>query len=187
MTIIILGWGLSPLLKEGRKELSKQASKQELANKQTHWDFQQINATMRSEVRAPSHVYDTSSPEEGESELQNVDDYFLTCGGKHPSLMQVPFWSKEMIWEISHTEKVHLQGKTEKGSSGVFCEVDSWKLQVPLEGKPRLLVRKVAGPWYDLTLISSSFSSASQQQWKHPQFQNVYCFHWVLACLNETK
>lgn len=102
---------------------------------------------MRSEVRAPSHVYGTSSPEEGESKLQNVDDYFLTCGGKHSSLMQVPFWSKEMIWEISHTEKVHLQGKAEKGSSRVFCEVDSWKLQVPLEGKPRLLVRKVAGPW----------------------------------------
>jgi hypothetical protein len=141
---------LSPLLKEGRKELSKQASKQELANKQTHWDFQQINATMRSEVRAPSHVYGTSSPEEGKSELQNVDDYFLTCGGKHPSLMQLPFWSKEMIWEISHTEKVHLQGKAEKGSSRVFCEVDSWKLQVPLEGKPRLLVRQVAGPWMGL-------------------------------------
>ncbi|KAH8932174.1 hypothetical protein BDL97_19G059000 [Sphagnum fallax] len=105
---------------------------------------------MRSEVRAPSHVYGTSSPEEGESELQNVDDYFLTCGGKHSSLMQVPFWSKEMIWEISHTEKVHLQGKAEKGSSRVFCEVDSWKLQVPLEGKPRLLVRKVAGPWMGL-------------------------------------
>jgi hypothetical protein len=130
-----------------RKEGIEQASKQELANKQTHWDFQQINTTMRSEVRAPSHVYGTSLPEEGESELQNVDDYFLTCGGKHSSLMQVPFWSKEMIWEISHTEKVHLQGKAEKGSSRVFCEVDSWKLQVPLEGKPRLLVRKVAGPW----------------------------------------
>jgi len=75
MTIIILGWGLSPLLKEGRKELSKQASKQELANKQTHLDFQQINATMRSEVRAPSHVYGTSSPEEGDAECGRLFPY----------------------------------------------------------------------------------------------------------------
>jgi hypothetical protein len=79
--------------------------------------------------------------------IEFMDDFFLTSGGRRPSLMELPFAIQEIQWERSQAEKVYAQGKSD-GLQEVSVEIDLWRLELPLEGKPKFLVHQVAGGWY---------------------------------------
>lgn len=75
-----------------------------------------------------------------------MDDFFLRSGSKYPTLMELPFAKHEIQWERSQAEKMYVQGKF-NGGQELSVEIDLWKLELPLEGKPKFLVRQVAGSW----------------------------------------
>ncbi|XP_073391891.1 protein ENHANCED DOWNY MILDEW 2 isoform X2 [Physcomitrium patens] len=77
------------------------------------------------------------------------EDFFLTSGDKYPSLMQLPFAIREIQWERSQAEKVYVQGKF-NGLQEVSVEIDLWKLELPIVGKPKFLIHEAAGAWIEL-------------------------------------
>lgn len=97
--------------------------------------------------RRTRELEDRVSIEAGEDDMEYVDDFFLSSGDKHPSLMELPFAIQEIQWDRTQAEKVFIRGKTGNGLDDVICEIDLWRLELPLEGKPRFLVHKVSGPW----------------------------------------
>lgn len=78
-----------------------------------------------------------------------MDDFFLVSGSKHPSLMELPFAIQEIQWERPQAEKVYVQGKS-NGVQEVSVEIDLWRLELPLEGKPKFLVHQTSGAWMEL-------------------------------------
>ena len=79
-------------------------------------------------------------------EVAFIDDFYLTSGSKHPSLMEVPFAIQKIPWEKSELGKIYVQGNC-NGAYKVSVEIDMWRLELPLEGKPKFLVRQVTGAW----------------------------------------
>ncbi|KAG0582549.1 hypothetical protein KC19_3G068400 [Ceratodon purpureus] len=81
--------------------------------------------------------------------IEFLDDFFLKSGAKRPSLMELPFAIQEIQWERAPAEKVYAQGKS-NGLQEVTVEIDLWKLELPVEGKPKFLVHQVVGAWMEL-------------------------------------
>lgn len=99
----------------------------------------------------------------GDNVLETLDDFFLTSGGRHPSLMELPFAIQEIQWERMQQEKVYVHG-IKNGLQQVSFEIDLWKLELPKDGKPKVVVHQVSGPWYVhtssiLTTLRLLFSS----------------------------
>jgi len=78
--------------------------------------------------------------------IEFMDDFFLRSGSKYPTLMELPFAKHEMQWERSNGEKMYVHGNC-NGVQDLSVEIDLWKLELPLEGKPKFLVHQVAGSW----------------------------------------
>lgn len=83
----------------------------------------------------------------GDNVLETLDDFFLTSGGRHPSLMELPFAIQEIQWERMQQEKMYVHG-IKTGLQQVAFEIDLWKLELPKDGKPKVVVHQVSGPWY---------------------------------------
>ena len=71
-----------------------------------------------------------------------IDDFFLLSDGNHPSLLEVPFANGKLSWERSGSGTIHVHGKCNGVYYGSF-EIDKWRLELPSEGKPTVLVRQV--------------------------------------------
>ena len=78
--------------------------------------------------------------------MGSIDDFFLLSDGNHPSLLEVPFANGELSWERSGAGSIHVNGKCDE-ECYVCCEIDKWKLELPSEGRPTILVRRVTGAW----------------------------------------
>lgn len=60
-------------------------------------------------------------------------------------------------------EKMYVHG-IKNGLQQVSIEIDLWKLELPKDGKPKVVVHQVSGPWYVhtssiLTTLCLLFSS----------------------------
>jgi len=78
--------------------------------------------------------------------IEFMDDFFLSAGNKSPSLMELPFAIQEIQWERAQAEKVYVQGRS-NGNQEVSVEIDLWRLELPVEGKPKFLVHQTSGAW----------------------------------------
>nr|XP_024364367.1 uncharacterized protein LOC112276843 [Physcomitrium patens]PNR28122.1 hypothetical protein PHYPA_028714 [Physcomitrium patens] len=81
--------------------------------------------------------------------VEVMEDFFLSSGSKHPSLIELPLAIHDYQWERPQGQKFYLQGKI-NGLQEVSVEVDVWNLELPLEGKPKILVHQVTGAWIEL-------------------------------------
>lgn len=85
--------------------------------------------------------------------IEFMDDFFLTAdGNKRPSLMELPFAIQEIQWERPQSVKMYVQGRS-NGMQEVSVEIDLWRLELPVEGKPKFLVHQTSGAWQ----VNSSF------------------------------
>lgn len=100
-----------------------------------------------------------------------MDDFFLVSGSKHPSLMELPFAIQEIQWERPQAEKVYVQGKS-NGVQEVSVEIDLWRLELPLEGKPKFLVHQTSGAW-QVPFYYSSHVKASCLNYHHMLYQSM--------------
>lgn len=87
--------------------------------------------------------------------IEYVDEFFLTSGSKRPSLMDLPFAIQEIEWERPTSEKVYVQGRSD--GQDVSVEIDLWRLELPVEGKPKFLVHQTSGAWQVNKLLTTVF------------------------------
>lgn len=59
--------------------------------------------------------------------------------------MDLPFAIQEIQWERPQSEKVYVQGRS--NGQDVSVEIDLWRLELPVEGKPKFLVHQTSGAW----------------------------------------
>lgn len=141
---------------------------------------------MRMRFETQTHpLMDNALCKVGENVLECLDDFFLTSGGRHPSLMELPFAIQEIQWERMQQEKIYVHGFGTRLQQVSF-EIDLWRLELPKGGKPKVVVHQVSGPWYvqtssTLTTLCLLFSSKLNDVSSH----NFHDDDLTEKCINE--